>query len=1080
MKVRQFFIAAMALLFVSFSAWAQDAVKVSGKVYDSEGIPLIGVGVLVKEQPTVGVITDADGQYTIEVVPGQTLMFSSIGYSDVEIVVDAKRAVYDVTLETSTEFLDKAVVIGYGTRRKGGISAAVSSVDSEDIARSTSTTTSGALVGKVAGITSRQKSGEPGATANLQIRNMGDPLYVIDGIMTDAGSFNNLDINDIENISVLKDGSAAIYGMKAANGVILVTTKTGKKNQAPTVSINAYTGWQQWTTFPDLMNAYEYNYAQAMQKVNRGILNDANSIANQRIELEKWKLGIYNPETGEDYRSFDWYENYVSQAAPQYYVNASVSGGSERANYYVSFSWIDQDAVLKDYNFNRFNLQANLSVQVAKRLKVGYQMSGKIEDSIGPALTPIDQAAGAYQLIRNSLFGLLPTYRPYANDNPDYINFLTAHDSRNMAGMDIEHAGYYQNVWRTIRNTVTLDYETPLPGLTAKALFSYFFANNNYNRNEKGYQEYTYDRATDSYIVMWDKAENGGANRTRTRDNYYDINAQFLVNYDNTFAEKHNVTATVGFECYQRQQNYLTITQSPVDNPYVDLVTTSENNTVGNNTVQTSTASAIFRAGYNFDQRYIIDFAGRYDGSWRFPAGKRWAFFPSVSAAWRISDEPFFKNSSVSDWFSNAKLRVSYGEVGDDNVGSLYPDFAFLSGYNYNQGSSYIPNDPLSGSSNSVVTGSKVKGEPITTLSWMTSAILDIGIELGFFDNKLNFEFDVFQRKRYGIAARPDDLLFPYESGLSALPQNLNSDMNVGLDFSIGWEDKVDDFHYSVGANMTLARRKNGEIYGETFFNAYDKYWFGGSNRWVNVVNGNTWMYDCIGVFQSQEEIDSYPVDIDGKGNTTLLPGDLIFRDYNSDGVINDYDRRPLGYAGSDYPYDSSQGNKNPLLSLGFTFAFDWKGIDFAADFAGGFMNTWCPDWFCLWGSGTSYVANGFAYNSLNVWRHEDILDPTSPWVPGDFPAFRGDSNPSVKSNNFYNVNVRYLRLRNLVIGYTLPQRWTQKARISKCRFYVEGTNLFSFDNLKRYGIDPEVSGVQGADYPQNRVLSVGVNITFN
>ncbi len=1080
MKTRHLFIVAVFLLISAPTSWGQE-VSVKGTVSDSNGLPLIGVGVLVKESPATGTTTDMDGTYRLEAAPGSTLVFSSIGYETVEVIVDGRRAVYDVTLSENTEFLDKVIVVGYGTKRKGGISASVSSVDSEDIARSKATTASGALVGKVAGVTSRQKSGEPGSTANLQIRNMGEPLYVIDGIMTDAGSFNHLDINDIENISVLKDGAAAIYGMKAANGVILVTTKTGKKGQSPTVSINAYTGWQQWTTYPELMNAFEYNYAQAMEKINLGMINDPNTVANTRIELEKWKMGIYNPETGEDYRSFDWYKNFVSQAAPQHYVNASVSGGTEKTNYYVSFSWIDQDAVVKDYNFNRFNVQANLSMQVAKYFRIGYQLSGKIEDSSGPAVTAVDGPAGAYGLLRTSLFGLLPTYRPYANDNPDYVNFLTAHDSRNIAAMDKEHAGYYENVWRTVRNTFTLDYDTPVKGLTAKAMFSYFFANSNNNRNEKGYQEFTYDKATDTYVVMWDKAEKGGANRSRTRDNYYDINGQFLVNYDNTFAEKHNVTATVGFECYRRQQNWLSVSQSPVDNPFIDLVLTSDNNTVGNRTYQTSTASAIFRAGYNYDQRYIIDFAGRYDGSWRFPKGKRWAFFPSVSAAWRISDEPFFKESGITDWFSNAKLRVSYGEVGDDGLGGLYPDYAYMTGYNYDRSGTLIPNDPLASATNSVVVGSQVKGVPVTTLTWMTSSILDIGVELGFFDNRLNFEFDVFQRKRSGIAARPDDLDFPYESGLAALPQNLNSDMNEGLDFSIGWKDRTGDFNYSVGANMTLARRKNGKIYGEKFFNAYDKYWFGTSNRWSNVVNGGAWMYDCIGVFQSQEEIDSYPVNIDGKGNTTLLPGDLIFRDFNNDGVINDYDRRPLGYAGGEYPWEtSSQGNKNPLLSLGLTFAFDWKGIDFAADFAGGFMNTWVPDWFCLWGSSLNYVANGFKYNSLNVWRHEDILDPTSPWVKGDFPALRGDSNPSAKVNNFYNVNVNYLRLRNLVLGYTLPRKWTRKARIEKCRFYVEGTNLFSFDNLKKVGVDPEVSGVQGADYPQNRVLSVGVNITFN
>lgn len=1056
--------------------------EVDGLVCDSNGDPLIGVNVMAKGDNGVGTITDFEGKFHLKVKTDATLVFSYIGYISLEKKLTAADSFLKVTMKEDAELLEEVVVVGYGTKRKGGVSAAVSSVDSKDITRSTSTTASGAIVGKVAGITARQKTGEPGGSPNIQIRNLGAPLYVIDGIMTDAGSFNNLDINDIDNISVLKDGAAAIYGMKAANGVILVTTKSGRKNAKPTVSLNSYIGWQQWTTYPELMNAYEYSYAQAMQKVNRGVLSDPAAINNTRNELEKWKSGVYNPETGEDYRSFDWYDNYVSQAAPQHYVNASISGGGEKMTYYLSASYINQDAVLKDFNFNRVNVQGNFNMELSKYLKVGYQLTAKIEDKSGPALTPIDPAAGGYQLIRNSIFGLLPTMRPYANDNPNYINYLVAHDSRNLAGFDKEHAGAYSHVWRTVRNTFTVDYQTPLKGLSAKGLFSYFFANNNQNRNEKGYKEYTYDRKTDSYVVMYDKAEAGGAKRSRIRDNYYDINGQFLLNYDNTFG-KHNITGTAGFEFYQRQQNFLRVEQSPVDNPFVDLVGSSENNKVEERKIQNSTASFVFRAGYNYDQKYIVDFTGRYDGSWKFPSGKRWAFFPSVSAAWRLSEEGFFKEWGISRWLTNVKLRISYGEMGDDGLGNIYPDFAFLSGYNYNQGAAYIPSDPFASNDNKNIIGTKVKGVPITTLSWMTASIFDIGIELGFLNNRLGFEFDVFKRKREGIAATPDDIYFPEESGLSVLPQNLNTDMTVGLDVALKWNDKVNDFSYFAGVNLTLARAKNGKIYGEKFFNAMDRYFWGRSERWASVINGGEaglWMYETMGTFQNQEQIDNYPVNIDGKNNTTLLPGDPIYKDVNNDGIINDHDRRPLGYAGMDFPFDESQGNKQPLMSMGISFGGEWKGIDVAVDFAGGFMNTWCPNWFSRWGSGVNYVANGFKYNTLDVWHHEDILDPTSPWVPGAFPAFRGDETfAATNANTFYSKNVKYLRLRDVVVGYTLPVNWTRKALIQKCRFYFEGSNLFSFDNMKTYGIDPEVSGVQGADYPVNRVYTVGVNLTF-
>lgn len=336
--------------------------EINGLVCDSNGEPLIGVNVMAKGDNGVGTITDFEGKFHLKVNADATLVFSYIGYTTLEKKLMTNDRFLQITMREDAELLEEVVVVGYGTKRKGGVSAAVSSVDSKDITRSTSTTASGAIVGKVAGITARQKTGEPGGSPNIQIRNLGAPLYVIDGIMTDSGSFNNLDINDIENISVLKDGAAAIYGMKAANGVILVTTKSGRKNSKPTVSLNSYVGWQQWTTYPELMNAYEYNYAQAMQKVNRGVLSDPTAIANTRIELEKWKSGVYNPETGEDYRSFDWYDNYVSQAAPQHYVNASISGGGEKTTYYLSASYVNQDAVFRDFNFNRINIQGNFNL----------------------------------------------------------------------------------------------------------------------------------------------------------------------------------------------------------------------------------------------------------------------------------------------------------------------------------------------------------------------------------------------------------------------------------------------------------------------------------------------------------------------------------------------------------------------------------------------------------------------------------------------------------------------------------------------------------------------------------------------
>lgn len=1068
----------LILLMVLTPSWAQ-TINVSGTVNDANGEPLLGVTV-TEEGAKNATITDMDGHFVLNNVKSNgVISFSYIGYTTLREKVKGRKNL-TIVMQEDVHALGEVVAIGYATQKKATVAAAVSSLNSEDLIRTTSTTTAGALVGKVSGVTARQSSGTPGSAATIQIRNMGTPLYVIDGIMKDENAFNTLDINDIENISILKDGAAAIYGVKAANGVVLVTTKKGKIGEKPQVNLNTSMGWQQWTEYPKLLNAYEYMRGIYTRAVNDGSLTDADDIATAKEELEKWRTGYYNPSTGEDYRGYDWYDNFVSNAAPQYYLNGSVSGGTDKSDYYVSVSHVDQDAVFKDYNYNRSNIQANLNVNVTKRFKIGFQVLGKIDQYVNPALTGDDD----YFEMRNSILFLVPTQRPYANDNPDYLNYITpTHDSaHNMAGYTIENSGKYDKKLRTIQTTFNLEYDTPLPGLKAKGLFSYYYYNEHIDNNEKSYNEYTYDYTTGEYNVAYTKTS---TYRVKTRNSKYELNGQALLSYDHRFAEDHHVTAVAGFEFYKQSRDYLTVQQSPVDNPFVETITTSENNSVSNSMRDITTASWIFRAGYSYKDKYIVDFAGRYDASWRFVKNKRWGFFPSVSAAWRVSEEEFYKKSVISNYISTIKLRASYGQMGDDmetTFNSLYPDFAYMNAYSYGTSGAIISTSPLSNGSSSYVTGSTSNGIAQTELSWMKINMYNAGIDLGFLRDRLRFEFDLFKRKRTGIPATPTDVIFPYEAGYSAMTQNLNSDQITGYDLSLKWNDQIRDFKYNAGINFTFARQKTLKHYGETFYNAWDKYRYGQSNRWSNVQQDASWMLEVIGVFQSQEQIDNWPIIQTSDNNQSLLPGDVIYKDQNGDGVINSFDYRPHGYSSTDYYYDTyneatSNYRKQPLASLGITLGFEWHGIDFAADFAGGFYNTWIPDWNVKWGIGSDY--NGYDYAVNNAWHHEDIFDPTSPWVEGDFPAVR-TSNPSAGAwNTFYAKDVNYLRLRNLTIGYTLPKKWTQACYMQRVRVYFEGTNLLCWDSLEDYGFDPEISSVTGFDYPQHRVFQIGLNITF-
>ncbi len=848
------------LLSVSALSAIAQTQTVSGVITDQEGDPLIGVTVMQKGTSN-GTASLVDGSFRIAVTgESPALVVSYIGYAPKEIKVDGRHQI-NITLDEESNLIDEVVVIGYGTKKKATVAAAVSTVNGDDLTRSTSTTTAGALVGKVSGITARQNDGSPGAAATIQIRNMGTPLYVIDGIMKDEEAFNTLDIHDIENISILKDGAAAIYGVRAANGVVLITTRTGSKNQKPQVSINANVGWQQWTRYPRLLNAYEWAYGNYMKQVNEGTLYGDEAIANAREELEKWRTGYYNPETGEDYRGFDWYDNFVSKAAPQYSVSANISGGTDKFDYYFSIGHLDQQAVFKDFSYNRTNMQGNFNMQVSDRFKVGVSMLGKIASNINPALSGDD----AYFQMRQSLFNLIPSQQPYANNNPNYLNYISpTHDSaHNMAAYTIDNCGKYQKTTRTMQTSLSLAYDIPVEGLTAKGLLSYYYYSLQTDSNAKSWNEYRYDPATDSYNISYTRAE---TRRTKSRNLMNEYSGQFTLDYNRTFASDHNVTALAGFEFFKQDYSNLSVSQTPVENPFVNLITTNENNTVSNSARNITTASWIFRAGYSFKNRYIIDFAGRYDASWRFQKGHQWGFFPSVSGAYRFSEEDFYKNWGVAEWMNEIKIRASYGQTGDDmasTFNSSYPDFAYMEGYTFGKAGSIISSNPLGNGTATYITGATSNGIPQTGLTWMKVSMLDLGIDLGFFNTRLRFEFDIFRRHRSGIPATPVDVLYPVEAGYSAMSRNLNSDEIRGLDLSLKWNDRIGRLSYWAGANLTIARQKTLKNYGELFYNAWDQYRWGQTNRWTSVQQANSgamWMYETIGVFRTQEEIDNYPV----------------------------------------------------------------------------------------------------------------------------------------------------------------------------------------------------------------------------
>jgi TonB-linked SusC/RagA family outer membrane protein len=1049
---RKFLFLALFSLFIGQSVFAQNAgrVSVSGVVRDSSGAGMSMVTVAEKGTQNV-TTTGADGSFTISVANERSiLVFTSVGYSPQEVRVGNQTSL-SVSLTQSSGDLGEVVVIGYGTRRRESITGAISTVTSKDLDRvHAGATVSAGLAGKIPGVTFRMAEGRPGAAANVQIRNMGAPLFVIDGIQQDEGQFNNLAPNDVESITVLKDASAAVYGARAANGVVLVTTKRGRTG-APSVNINAFYGLQNWVRFPDVLNnSYDYMRYKAEAEVN-----NAGTTNITPAELEKYKAGT---ELG--YQSFDWRKFIIKPNAPLRSVNLNLTGGSEAVKYYISATNLHQNSVLgREYTFERSNIQSNIDARVTKGLRVGVQINGRVETRNNPGVPGLDD----YWLPRFAILRNRPFERPYANDNPEYLNTIEQNDA-NWAYNTYKNAGKLTDEWRVLQTNGEVEYQIPfIEGLSVKGMYSYYIADRLLNNQEFTYNTYTYRPATQTY-----DRTGGSINPWREREQVKQINtnSQVQLTYNKSFGQ-HTVGALLANERISQRwrRNW---TRSIPQSNVLPLMYFSTLADFADQENREARIGYIGRINYNYANKYFLEVFGRRDASQIFRPEIRVGYFPGFSVGWRV-DKESFTSALFRGPLTTLKLRGSYGTLGDDrNLG--FGNFAYLPGYFYgNNGVSII--------NGQAVTVSRDRGIPITDFSWYTTKNTDIGADFSLFNGKLTGTYDWFYRKRTGLGAARYDLLLPSELGYGLPFENLNSDAVFGHEGSLAYNGKIGrDINFNVGTNLSYARRKTLETYKPLFFNSWDKYRNSLEDRFSFIeydrddrrINGVSWGYEVTGQFQSQEEINNYTVNIDGQGNRTLLPGDLIYKDVNGDGKINGLDERPIGY-----------GTLNPTINFGLTFGVTWKGFDFNADFSGGAGFTWFQSWEMRWP-----FQNGGNFNKIfeDRWHREDPYNVNSAWIPGKYPALRfnqgGHSNYN-RTSTFWAHNVKYLRARTLQLGYALPESILRRIHVKRARFYINAYNLFSIDNLKQYGIDPEVADDNGLQFPQMKNVNFGVNLTF-
>lgn len=1039
------FLLSCFMLLMSVVAFAQN--QVTGHVADATGEPIIGANVTVKGT-TVGTITDIDGNFTLEVGSTDgTLVVSFIGYKSAEAAIKGKSPI-NVILQEDTETLDEVVVVGYGTQNRKSLTGAISDVKSESLTRSVSTTTAGALSGKIAGISTRAKDARPGKGISLEIRNMGAPLYVIDGIPYGGNTgndwlvnsevsgndvFNSLNIEDIESITVLKDASAAIYGLRASNGVVLVTTKKGKKNEKVSINVNGYYGWQNLTRFPELANAEQYTRGLAEAAQNRG--EDPNSVYTKE-ELAKWAAG-----TEKGYKSYDYYDMIMRKNVPQYHVNASVTGGSERTNYYLSVAHTSQEAMMPDFNYQRTNFQLNLDTKITNRFTIGAQVSGRYEKTNDVGLPGGD---GYYSAIL-AVFKMRPIDSPYANDNPNYIRNIDSYrNGYNPAAFRRDIAGYKDSMTRYANINAYAQYDFGF-GLTAKATFSYGYTNSRFDGYQYAYQIYTYDEASDTY----NGTNAAGRWRLQIDRSVPTRYMQLQLNYNKQIKD-HNISAVLGYEASDYDWSKKTYGTEP-STDYLPLLQMDEINSFGDEWSYEARAGWLARVNYDYAHKYLVELLARYDGSYLYAPSQRWGFFPGASIGWRISEENFF--APLKSVVDDLKIRASIGQTGTESGVSL---FGYLSGYNWNQGSAVLDGE--------YVTGLNQRGLPVTNLSWTKNTTKNIGFDLTMFGNRLTISADAFRKDITGVPAARYDVLLPSEVGYSLPNENLNKQAYVGTEAMATWTDHIGDFNYRVSGNITFSRYRNIESYKPRFSNSWDEYRNSSEDRWGGIY----WGYQVIGQFQSEEEIKNYPVNLDGQGNTTLLPGDLIYKDVNNDGVINGMDERPIGFP----------EGWAPILSFGGNIGLEWKGIDLNIDFSGGAMQGWRQNYEL-----TNAYHNGGnfpAYLLEDRWHRLDLYVPESEWVPGRYPAIRnGEFAYNNKNSDFWLHNVHYLRISNLEIGYSLPTWMLKPIHAQKVRIYGSVSNLCSFDNVHQYGIDPEITAAAAVVYPQQRTFLVGFNVTF-
>lgn len=1042
----------MGLLLLVFpvALLAQNTITITGRVLDDFNEPAVGVSVMVKNAKTAA-FTDVDGTYSIKAAPNAVLVFSFLGLTTKEEAVNGRTKI-DVIMSQDAQQLSEVVVVGYGQMKRSDLTGSVVSVSSDAIAQSIPTSIDQVLQGRAAGVQVTQNSGIPGGSSSIRIRGVNslnssnEPIFVIDGVVIDGATGSNsinalssINPSDIVSMDVLKDASAtAIYGSRGANGVIIITTKRGEKGDAR-INYDGFLGVQMMPKKLDMLNLQQYAYHKNERTKIMGHPMDDNFVRPDLLgDGTDWQDELFNPAFMQSH-------------------NLSISGGTDKVVYAMSAGYLDQDGIALGSGFKRLNLRGSIEADLKKWLKAGANFAlGNTKQII--TVADNDLINMALQQTPN-----VAARNPDGSyGGPDTDEFVQS----NPVGL----AQLKENTAEIsdIRSGIYLDFKF-MEGLNLRTEFSSDISMNN-----------TY-KFTPTYT--FGAIHNDVRESTRTKSYNVYWSWRNVLTYNKTFAEKHTINAMLGQEMQDSRWEYLMGTRTGfLTNNAKDLdagdATTAQN---AGNSGESSLLSFFGRAFYSFDDRYLLTATLRYDGSSKFDKSNQWGLFPSAAVAWKISNESFFKETEALNFMNNFKFRAGWGIVGNQNI----PNYAYTSVM------SSVPTIWGTG----MLSGNTANPD----VQWEKTTSVNLGVDMNFFNNRIEVIFDWYNKQTDNLLLQVPLPAYVGSSGQgSTTPPwvNVGSLQNRGVEFTLNTLN-IDKGGFTWRSNIVISSNRNKVLSLQTASAALDKTLSKGSETTIVTRTqvgqpiGQFYGYEVIGRFNSAT--DMYYKDADGSVKKVAMPegipvsetgvwvGDLMFRDVNGDGVINDADRTFIG-------------NPEPKFTFGFGNTFSYKGFDLTVYLNGSYGNkvfNWMQRWTEDPRQSTNITMHARDYAKLGVidpaasgtdYRNLQVIGGA--WdMPRLSPA---DANKNQRVSDRYIEDGSYLRIQNISLGYTFPAEWTRKIYIENLKVYANIQNLYTFTNYEGYdpelgsiGQDALLSGIDNGRYPSPRVFTFGLNITF-